>query len=445
MNRRNFIKMTGLTSLASVMPASLNLHAAPVDFAGKYLVTLQLLGAWDVSSICDPKMNVPGEDQINHWARDGETQTAGNIQYAQFANNAAFFDKYHQDMLVINGIDAQTNSHNAGVTHNFSGRISAGFPSLTSLYAAIHGANLPIAYINNGGYTETAGVIRNTRLEHAGEIKNIVKPTSSRWNPNNKWIPDEDWALINQYRDKSMIEKINSTNLSVRERRAVSNYKSALDSASILTDFSTALDAAGDLHEDESGTEYWSSLKRQMQLAMISMKSGVTISADLHLGGFDTHQNHDVLQGELLAHATDAIDFFWEYAEEVGLADRMVLVVNSDFSRTPYYNSTAGKDHWPVGSAIVMERNAPWGNRMVGATDEGQNIIPINPITLQPQTNGGSVIYPKHVMQSLRGYMGISDNPLVSPFAFNNEEAFDFFSSTKSTPQSVDPRNTIRV
>jgi hypothetical protein len=165
----------------------------------------------------------------------------------------------------------------------------------------------------------------------------------------------------------------------------------------------------------------------------------------LNIHGFDTHQNHDVLQGELLAHTTDSIDFFWEYAEELGIADRMVLVVNSDFSRTPYYNATEGKDHWPVGSAIIMEKDAPWGNRTVGLTDEAQNVIPINPLTLQPQENGGSVIYPKHVMQSLRDYMGISDNPLVTPFLFNNEESFDFFSTSKSTPQNADPRNSVRV
>jgi hypothetical protein len=41
--------------------------------------------------------------------------------------------------------------------------------------------------------------------------------------------------------------------------------------------------------------------------------------------------------------------------------------------------------------------------------------------------------------------MGISDNPLASPFAFNNDESFAFFSSVTGTPQNSDPRNSLRA
>jgi hypothetical protein len=445
MNRRDFIKMTSFSTLGASLPSAFKLHAAPADFSGKLLVTLQLEGGWDVSALCDPKMNAPGEAIINTWAQNGETQSAGKIQYAQFANNATFFNKYHRDMMVINGIDSQTNSHSAGVTHNWSGRISAGYPTLTALYAAINAPNLPINYINNGGYAETAGLTRYTRLSDSYAIKNIVKPTETNWNPDEKWIPDADNELVQQLRDKQMIDKLSTAPLSVKEKLVISNYKSSLDNASILTNFADELSAIDSLYEDETGIEYWSSLKRQMQLALISMKAGVSVAADLQFAAFDTHSRHDLLHTEALTHATDSIDFFWQYAEQMGLADRIVLVINSDFSRTPYYNDSNGKDHWPVGSAIIMERDAPWGNRTVGLTDEAQNVVPINPLTLQPQENGGSIIYPKHVMQALREYMGVSDHILTSPFAFNNEHKFDFFNSSLSTPQNSDPRNSIRI
>jgi hypothetical protein len=445
MNRRDFMKMTGVGSIAASLPLSFKLHAVDEEFTGKFLVSLQVEGAWDVSSICDPKMNVPGEAIVNSWAQQGETQTAGKIRYAQFANNAAFFEKYYHDMLVINGIDSQTNSHSAGVTHNWSGRISAGYPTLTALYAAINAPNLPINYINNGGYSETAGLTRYTRLSDSYAIKNIVRPTESNWNPDEKWIPDVDNDLVKQLRNKQMLEKLSNGTLTIRERLAINNYKSSLDNASILTRFADELNQVGSLYEDERGTEFWSSLKRQMQLALISMKAGVSVAADLQIGGFDTHSNHDVFQSELMAHTTDSIDFFWEFAGQMGLAERIVLVVTSDFSRTPYYNDSNGKDHWPVGSAIIMERDAPWGNRVVGLTDEGQNVVPINPLTLQPQQNGGSIIYPKHVMQALREYMGISNSPLLNPFPFNNSENFAFFNPSVSTPQNADPRNSIRI
>jgi hypothetical protein len=446
MDRRDFIKFAGLTSVMGTLPIAFQIRAGQPDFNGKFLITVQAEGGWDVSSLCDPKMNVPGEAQINHWAINDETQSAGNIQYAPFGTNQNFFDKYHNDMVVINGIDAQTNSHTAGVVHNWSGRISNGYPTLTALYAASNAPDFPISYINNGGYAETAGITRYTRLEEPSAIKNIVEPNRNVWDPEQSRNPARDWDLINQTRAKIMAEKLNKNTLTFRERLAISNYNSSLENASILTDFSAGLTNAGEIEEGVQKTNFWSSLKRQAQLALIAMNTGVAVSADLLAGGaFDSHQFHDRDQEESLAVTTDGIDYLWQYAEQLGIADRLVVVVMSDFSRTPYYNVTEGKDHWPIGSAIIMERDAPWGNRTVGLTDQEQNVIPINPLTLQPQENGGSIIYPKHVMQSLRDYMGISDNPLASPFAFNNDETFDFFSTSKNTPQAKDVRNSVRV
>ena len=124
-------------------------HAA--DYTGKLFVFVQADGGWDPTSFCDPKTNTPGEPKINHWADDGEVREAGNIRYAPFANNQAFFDKYHRRMLVINGVDAQTNSHTAGVVHNWSGRISEGYPTTTALLAEHNGAGLAMPYLSFGG------------------------------------------------------------------------------------------------------------------------------------------------------------------------------------------------------------------------------------------------------------------------------------------------------
>lgn len=91
MDRRNFIKAAGISSLVSTLPASFQLYAAPEDYTGKFLINVQAEGGWDVTSFCDPKTNTAGEPEINHWARNAEIQQAGNLLYAPFAANAAFF------------------------------------------------------------------------------------------------------------------------------------------------------------------------------------------------------------------------------------------------------------------------------------------------------------------------------------------------------------------
>ena len=111
MRRRQFIQSLALAAGSGLLSGPFNkLYAAPADYEGRLLLVLQAEGGWDVTSLCDPKTNTPGELEINQWARTADIETAGNIAYAPFANNAELFGKYHRYMLVINGVDAQTNS-----------------------------------------------------------------------------------------------------------------------------------------------------------------------------------------------------------------------------------------------------------------------------------------------------------------------------------------------
>ncbi|XOV81285.1 MAG: DUF1501 domain-containing protein [Aestuariibacter sp.] len=426
MNRRNFLKAAGASSLISTLPASFNLYAAPADYNGKLLITVQAEGGWDVTSFCDPKMNVPGELEINHWARTAETQTIGGLSYAPFAANSTFFQKYYQDILVINGVDAQTNSHTAGVVHNWSGRISEGFPSLTALFAAQHGAGLPIAYINNGGYADTGGLTRYTRLEEAGPIGNIIYPNTPRWDPENSYLHNDDWARIREAQQGRMQSLTEAQNLTPRQSLNRSNFVSSLDSASILTDFASALRNAGDIQEPAQGGNFYSTLRRQAQMALIAMSSGVSVAADLMHWGFDTHQTHDTDHDWLLTELTGGLDYLWTYAETLGIADRLVVVVASDFARTPWYNDTDGKDHWPIGSFMVMERNQNYTNRTVGLTNDGHEVVAINPDTHAVDDNG-EIIYPMNVMQELREYLGVDTIARENSFSLNPASRFGFF------------------
>ena len=148
MNRRSVLK--GLLAVAAAAPGfRLPLvHAA--DYFGKLFVFVQADGGWDPTSFCDPKANTPGEPVINHWAVRDEVRQAGNLTYAPFAGNQAFFEKYHRMMLIINGVDAQTNAHSVGIVHNWSGRNSEGFPTLGALCAAHYAPTLPIPYVSFG-------------------------------------------------------------------------------------------------------------------------------------------------------------------------------------------------------------------------------------------------------------------------------------------------------
>ncbi len=355
-----------LMGAAGLMSPAPKIFAAPAEgYTGPLLVILQADGAWDVTSFCDPKTNQPGELRINNWADEGEVQTAGNISYAPFANNQAFFGKYFQDMLVINGVDAQTNSHSTGVLHNWSGRNSEGFPSLTAMFAAHFAPDQPLAYVNSGGFAQTSNLIRFSRLEDVGALRQILVPERESDEVNIR--SPEDMARIREYRDMRLERMIANPNNLSRTQINLEAYQSALDSKSALSDFENYIPGREDIYpEDVVNDEVTSNLRRQIQMTIATFEAGIGSAADLFVFGFDTHTNHDALHEPLLAHVADALDLLWTSAEAAGLADRLTVVIGSDFGRTPHYNADNGKDHWPIGSFIVMERNASWTNRAVG-------------------------------------------------------------------------------
>ena len=431
MKRRTFVK--GLLAAASGAAAQFRLPVAnAADYDGKLFVFVQADGGWDPTSFCDPKTNTPGEKVINHWAESGEIRQAGNLLYADFGNNAEFFEKYHRRVLVINGVDAQTNSHTVGTVHNWSGRVSEGYPSMTALLAAHHGPGLSLAYLSFGGFSVTGNLTTYTRLDNPKLIRDIATPELARWD----WAHDQgyffpaNWETLRRHRDANVARLAAELHLLPRAARNRRLYAAALspEASEGLKAYAALIPAEDELEQPEGFAQrHHSDLRRQAQLAILAFKARVAVSADLYLGGFDTHANHDPEHNWLLGNLTDSVDFLWEYAETHGVADRLVVVMGSDFGRTNHYNVDAGKDHWPIGSFIVMEKNQPWTNRVVGETDALHFAQKIDPATLGRDDAKGTIIHPKHVHKALRRYFGIEDSLGAQKFPFHNTEDFAFF------------------
>ena len=404
-------------------------HAA--DYRGKLFVFVQAEGGWDPTSFCDPKTNTPGEPVINHWAERDEVRQAGNIAYAPFARNAAFFEKYHRRMLVINGVDAQTNAHSVGVLHNWSGRNFEGYPTMSALLAAHYAPNLPVSYLSFGGFSNTSGVARFTRIDDARLLRELAHPAATLAGDTG-WFGDANWATLESYRAQTAERLAAAPDLLPGEVLHRSFYRSAF-AAEGLKAYADAMPPENEIEQPaetaSAGNNYLrSSLRPQAQLTVLAFKTGVAVSADMWLWGFDTHAAHDPDHEWLLGKLTDAVDYLWEYAEEHGVADRMVVVMGSDFGRTNSYNSEAGKDHWPIGSYVIMEKNQRWTGRAVGETDALHFAQRIDPRTLRRDDAHGTIIYPKHVHKALRRYFGIERSAGALRFPFNDTEDFAFFS-----------------
>jgi hypothetical protein len=56
------------------------------------------------------------------------------------------------------------------------------------------------------------------------------------------------------------------------------------------------------------------------------------------------------------------------------------------------------------------------GNRVIGATDEKQFAVPVDPATLKLDKAKGIRIRPEHIHEALREYAGIATHPLSKKF-----------------------------
>jgi hypothetical protein len=178
MKRREFTKLLGTAGLGAVTSWPGSSAAAAEAYTGPFYISLAAIGGWDVTSFCDPKANVGGERIINNWADSSSIEQVGNIAYAPVANNRAFFERFYSDMLVVNGIDTQTNSHDDGRRHTWSGRIGFGYPSFGAIASTAIAPDLPLSLVHDAGYNETAGIARFTRLQNPDVIRNLVNDST---------------------------------------------------------------------------------------------------------------------------------------------------------------------------------------------------------------------------------------------------------------------------
>ena len=267
-----------------------------------------------------------------------------------------------------------------------------------------------MAYLSFGGHSATGGVARYTRLNNADLLQNIARPAVGA-NGGRRYMAAADWAAVRARQALDAERLVSATDRLPRDAYIRGLYRSAFASAEALKVCADAIPPETELeqpveYESTSGNTYGSDLRRQGQLTVLAFRTGVSVSADLWLGGFDTHATHDPDHEWLLANLTDGVDYLWDYAEQHGVAGRLVVVMGSDFGRTNFYNAQKGKDHWPIGSFVVMEKNQSWTNRAVGETDGLHFAQKINATTLERDDVNGAIIYPKHVHKALRRLPG---------------------------------------
>lgn len=87
-------------------------------------------------------------------------------------------------------------------------------------------------------------------------------------------------------------------------------------------------------------------------------------------GGWDTHQNNfQSLKTRLLPKLDAAVSGLLQDLSDRGMLDNTLVVVLSDFGRTPKVNPSAGRDHWSTASVALLAGAGLKAGQAVGKTN----------------------------------------------------------------------------
>ena len=433
MKRRDFMRMTA-TAGGLLAVGGTRLALAQQAFSGPFWLFVEARGGWDPTSFCDPKgfgLGVNGD--INNYDQNDIGQI-GNIRYApppdSFVNdtslfkNQDFFEAHYQRLVVINGINYGTNSHSVGRTASWTGSRARNYPSIGALIASEEAGDLAIPIVANSSAesSKTNGLVPRSLIRGGdlNAIREIAFPNRTSVSQSNQYHSDNIRSLI-ESASTSRRQRLLAEQRLLRVQRALAGHDAARN-----RDVSSLAAFVNNLNNTSAPNSYVNSrgnarrLFEQAQTAFAAFEAGAAATAQIDMGGFDTHNDHDARHYPRLMDHLAAIDNIITDAMARGIGNNLIIVMGSDFGRTNKYNEDNGKDHWSHTSMMVWGAPAYFqGDRVVGATDDLQRSMRVNPSTLALDNNGVE-LSSEYMHQALRSLAGIDMNPGVSgafPFA----------------------------
>jgi len=409
--RRDFLKLCGLAGLGLAVPfrpSAAREKAKDEPYAGPYYVVFNASGGWDTTYLMDPK----GVNGINRLYKEGDILTKGEHKFAPNKKHAQgglcnedFYAEFGGELLTFNGLDYSVNNHSPGARYMATGKLdSLAYPTFAALVAACRGPDCPLAFLTFGNYSATGNLVAMSRVPYLPSLKKIANADAIDGNERSPYHDKFALDRIEQALREEHAARAADPRLPRAERGENMLYAAQVNSKALqrVTQYIPAQVPKKRLHQ-------------QADIALASFKAGVCVSANLTIGQFDSHANNDPDQMKLIPEFLAGIAYLFRRAGELKIREQLVVVVQSEMGRTPNYNAGNGKDHWSIGSVLFLGRGIK-GNRVVGATDEKQFAVPLDPKALALDKNKGIRVRPEHVHEALREFAGVADHPLSKRF-----------------------------
>lgn len=414
LSRRGFLSVGALAGAALTLPDLLRLQSAQADlkhydnFEGtaKSVIHIFLPGGYAQQETFDPKPFAPLEYR-------GEMKSIpSKIEGRPFCEcmpkTAAVADR----LTIINSMTHGEAAHERGTHNMFTGyRPSPAlqYPSIGSVIGYEFGPrnNLPPYVCIPNQPNEFAGT---------GYLSSSYAPFSLGSDPAGNGFKVRDLNMYNGIDDarfekrRSALEAVNEHFRSIEKSDKLAAMDSFYERAYSLLSSPQAREAF-DLEKEEAALRdaYGrNTAGARMLMARRLVEAGVRM-VNLTYGSWDMHDNIVASTKNQMPAFDQAYSMLITDLEQRGMLDSTLVMLSTEFGRTPKINNTAGRDHWPKVFSVVLAGGGVKRGFVYGTSDSTSSEPDLNPVTVEDLF---STVYHTMGIVSDKEIMAPGDRPI---------------------------------
>lgn len=372
---QSFLGVTAASQLAGKAFAAPGLGTSPLKQAAtaRNVIYLYMTGGMSHLDTWDPK---PDNADVM-----GLTKTINtNVDGIRLSENLPLLSRQAGKMAIVRSMTSTQGAHEQGQYYqrtSYTQRSSIKHPSMGAWLEKFQGRGNPTlpgsVMIGNDSRHPGAGFFE---AKFAPLMINDPESGISNVRPNS-WFTEE--RMLDRLQASKQLDRAFASTYDVKNVRAYSDmYDDAIKMMKSDELKAFDLDAEDDKLREKYGRDRFG---QGCLLARRLVEHGVR-HVEVTFGSWDTHNANFTRVPELADELDAALSTLLQDLAARGLLDETLVVLATEFGRTPEINQNDGRDHHAPGFSCVLAGGGIRGGQVFGATDENGHKAVENPVSI---------------------------------------------------------------